>query len=147
MLGDIFNPIRIKMDLEGTTKADVFEELVETIAASEPKYNRRKMLEAIIQRESKMNTIILPGVAVPHGYYSTVSGVIGAIGFSREGIEYDESDQNPVHLLFLLLMDEKSREQHLQVFARLLELLKSPELAEIRNKENPKELYDLVCCF
>jgi len=147
MLGDIFNPIRIKMNLEGITKADAFRELVETIAVSEPKYNRRKMLEAIIQRESKMNTIILPGVAVPHGYCSTVSGVIGAIGFSREGIEYDGPGQNPVHLLFLLLMDEKSREQHLQVFSRLLELLRSPALEEIRNKETPKELYDLVRCF
>ena len=147
MLGDIFKPIRIKMDLEGTTKAGVFEELIETIAVSEPKYNRRKMFEAIIERENKMNTIILPGVAVPHGYYSTVSGVIGAIGFSRDGIEYDDSDQNPVHFLFLLLMDEKSREQHLQVFSRLLELLKSPALTEIRRNGTPRELYDLVCCF
>lgn len=145
MLGDIFNPSCIKMKLDGITKADVFGELVGTIARDNSKFNYRKMLEAVIQRENKMNTVILPGVAVPHGYCSIVKGITGAIGFSREGIEYGSN--GPVHLFFLLLMDEKSREQHLQVFARLLEMLNSVGFAEIRDKGSPRELYELICCF
>ena len=147
MLGKIFDPRRIKMDLSGTTKTDVFGELVGIIAASDPKFDREKMLEAVISRENKMNTVILPGVAVPHGYYNTVKGMIGAIGFSREGVGYDSQEQDPVHLFVLLLMDEKSREQHLQALSRLLECLNSAAIAEICEKGTPRELYDLLCCF
>ena len=144
MLSDIFRPACIKMNLEGTTRDEVFEELVDIIAVSEPKYKRQKMLEAVITRENKMNTVIFPGIAVPHGYYSGVSGVIGAIGFSREGVEQDYPGKTPVHLYFMLLMDDKSREHHLQVFIRLLNLIKSPAFEELRRKGNPEDLYNLI---
>ena len=146
MLCDIFELERINMKLTGATKMDVFTELVETAAASNPDLDRQKMLESVILRENKMHTLILPGIAIPHGYSNTVSGIIGAIGYSQIGIEYD--DNNLVHLLFLLVMDEKSREQHLRVLAKLLELLKSAAFAKFRkDRSSRQEWYDLICRF
>ena len=147
MLSEVFNPSRIKLDLESISKTDVFGELIETIALPDSEFDRQELLDAVTLRESKMNTHILPGVAVPHGYCATVQGIIGAIGFSRTGIEYDCSDRDPVHLFFMLLMDESSREQHLQVLSRLMELFNSAAFAGIRKAESPQEVYDLLCGF
>jgi len=157
MLSDIFNPARIKLNLEGITKTDVFEELIGTFAGSYPEYNSKELLKAVNLRENKMNTVILPGVAVPHGYCTTIDGIMGAIGFSPAGIEYNSPVQKPVpgeaflrqpvHLFFMLFMDESSQEKHLLVLSRLMDLFNSDAFARIRSMEAPGEVYDLLRCF
>ena len=144
MLSDIFDPQRIKLDLKGTTKTGVLMELADVIAASDPRFDSRKLFEAITERESKKSTIIMPGVAVPHGYCGDVQGIIGAMGYSRAGIEYDDLDKEPVHLIFLILMDESSREKHLKTLTRLLELLNSPGFREIHKTGSPEEVFKLL---
>jgi mannitol/fructose-specific phosphotransferase system IIA component (Ntr-type) len=144
-LSDIFGRECIKLDLESETKDQVFEELIDVIAGSRPDYERRQMLDAVILRENLMNTAILPGVAVPHGYYSAVRGVVGALGFSRAGIEYGSHE--PVHAVFMLFMDKLSQERHLGVLSRLLELLNSKSFPAIQAAENPREVYDILCRF
>jgi mannitol/fructose-specific phosphotransferase system IIA component (Ntr-type) len=139
--------MRINMNLISRTKSDVLGELVETVKKTDSALDGQELLNAITMRENKMTTIILPGVAVPHGYCSAVHGIIGAIGFSREGIEFDQEDRDPVHLFFMLLMDESSREQHLRVLSRLLEMINSATLGEIRGIESSQELYKLLCRY
>ena len=147
MLGDIFNPKCIKLNLESTTKDEAFEELIETIAENHADFDRREMLEAVTLRESKMNTIIRPGIALPHGYSRSVSGIVGALGFSRTGIEYDEKDRNPVHLFLMLLMDESSRERNLQVLSNLWELVDASVFSKIREMRSPQEVYSLLSLY
>jgi mannitol/fructose-specific phosphotransferase system IIA component (Ntr-type) len=147
MLDVIFDPKRINLNLLSRTKSDVLGELVETVKKTDSSLDGQELLNAITMREDKMATIILPGVAVPHGYCSAVHGIIGAIGFSREGIEFDREDRDPVHLFFMLLMDESSREQHLRVLSRLLEMINSATLGDIRGIESSQELYKLLCRY
>jgi len=147
MLSKFFDPSRIKLDLESRTKEGVLGELVEIITGTNSGYNKQELLEAVTLRESKMTTAIMPGIALPHGYCNAVRGIVGAIGFSRSGIIYDMGDENPVHLVFMLLMDDSSREQNLRVFSRLLEMLNSTSLEEIGNLVNSRQLYDLLCRF
>jgi mannitol/fructose-specific phosphotransferase system IIA component (Ntr-type) len=144
-LSDIFGRELIKLNLESKTKDEVFEELIETIAAPYPEYDRQEMLDAIIFRENRMNTIVLPGIAVPHGYYNEVNGITGAIGFSRTGIDYGGPE--PVHSVFMLLMDELSRERHLRVLSRLLDLLNSESFAALRAAESPRTVYEILNRF
>jgi mannitol/fructose-specific phosphotransferase system IIA component (Ntr-type) len=144
-LSDIFRQDLIKLDLESKTKNEVFKELIETIAKVHSKFNRREMFDAVIFRENRMNTAILPGVAVPHGYCQVADGIIGAIGFSQTGIEY--GSLKPVHVIFMLLMDASSREYHLRVLSRLLEMLNSRSFAAIQAAETPQEVYDMLYRF
>ena len=144
MLSEVFSPERIKLNLESTTKTEAFEELVETIAVSGSEFDSQELIDAVNLRENKMNTIIMPGVALPHGYCSGIQGIIGAIGFSGAGIKYDSQDGKPVHVFIMLLMDQSSREHHLQVLSRLLEMLNSAVFSAIRNAATPEEVYSLI---
>ena len=147
MLNEVFDPSRIKLDLESTTKIDVLGELIETIALPAAEFSRQELLDAVVLRESKMSTNIMRGVAVPHGYCPAIKGIVGAIGFSRTGIKYDSFDRDPVHLFFMLLMDESSQEKHLCVLNRLLELFNSTAFSEIWKAQTPQEVYDLLCSY
>ncbi|MDR0376351.1 MAG: PTS sugar transporter subunit IIA [Spirochaetaceae bacterium] len=144
-LSDIFKRRLIKVGLESKTRNEVFEELVETIIGAYPNFDRRELIEALLFRENRMNTAILPGVAVPHGYCNAIGGIIGAVGFSRAGIEY--GCREPVHSVFMLLMDGSSPEHHLRVLSRLLELLKSESFTMLRTARNAQEAYNILYQF
>ncbi|MDR3115104.1 MAG: PTS sugar transporter subunit IIA [Treponema sp.] len=144
-MSDIFGQELIKLDLESKTKDAVFAELIETIALQYPEYDRDEMLKAVISRENRMNTAILAGIAVPHGYCNVVGGIVGAMGFSRAGIEY--GSLKPVHIVVMLLMDNLSREYHLWVLSRLLALLTSKSFAAIQPAKSLQAVQDLLDHF
>jgi mannitol/fructose-specific phosphotransferase system IIA component (Ntr-type) len=144
-LSDIFGRELIKLNLESKTRDEVFEELIETITGIHPEYDHQEMLNAVVSRENRETTVILPGVAVPHGYYNAVNGIAGAIGFSRTGIDYGGPE--PVYSIFMLLMDELSRERHLRILSRLLDLFNSESFAMIQAAKSSQEVYDVLNRF
>ncbi|MDR2071797.1 MAG: PTS sugar transporter subunit IIA [Treponema sp.] len=146
-LSEVFDQQSIKLNLEGSTKEAVFAELIGTIAAIHPEFNREEMFSVIQNRESKMNASPVSGVAVPHGYYPGTSGVIGAIGISETDIDYNALDNKPVHSVFLVIMGEAAREKHLHVLSQVLSLINSGALALIRQARDPREVYEVLSRF
>ncbi|MDR1399521.1 MAG: PTS sugar transporter subunit IIA [Treponema sp.] len=147
LLNEIFSVQHIKLNLESETKDETFEELVETIIELRPELNRQELLEAITMRENQMNTAVAPGVAIPHGYCHTLGGIVGAIGISRTGIEYDTEAREMVHCIFMVLMSYERREKHLAVLSKLLKLLNSETLTEMQSAKSAQEINDILCRF
>jgi mannitol/fructose-specific phosphotransferase system IIA component (Ntr-type) len=146
-LSEVFDLQCIKLDLVSRTKPEVFKELIETIAAVHPELDREKMFEVINERENKMPTSVIPGVAIPHGCYPGIADVIGAIGVSRTGIAYNAGDPKPVNAIFLLLMGEASREKHLHVLNKVFTVLNTAALTHIQTANSSREVYDIMCRF
>lgn len=148
VLGEALNPKAIKINLESVEKDEVFEELIEELVSITPELDRRVVLQAIKDREAKMSTGVLPGIAVPHGKTDAVSGVRGIIGISREGIEYDSLDGKPVHVVILLLSSPDSSELHLRILKHLARLLENSAFyGELMAQESAQDVYDLVCRY
>ncbi|MDR3342957.1 MAG: PTS sugar transporter subunit IIA [Treponema sp.] len=126
-LYEIFPPELIKVGLEAEDKEEAFEELVDQFCQAEKSTAREEILEALKDRESKMSTGIQKGIAIPHGRTNAVEEVRGVLGISRQGIEYDALDGNPVYLLFMILTPQKDSEKHLRLLKRLMELLDNPQ--------------------
>ncbi|MDR3130761.1 MAG: PTS sugar transporter subunit IIA [Treponema sp.] len=141
-MSNIFRSELVKLELDGKTKNEVFDELIGNIAGLYPKYIYAEMLNAVTAREKQMNTAVLPGIAVPHGYCNMTGGIIGAIGFSRGGIEYGMKE--PIHAVFMLLMDKLSREDHLRVLSRLLEMLNSESFTIFWTSGSRREIYGIL---
>ena len=148
VLGEALSPKAIKIDLESTEKDEVFEELVEELVAISPELDRQVILQAIKDRESKMSTGVLPGIAVPHGKTDVVNGVKGIVGISRQGIEYDSLDGKPVHVVILLLTSPDSSELHLRILKHLARLLESSSFyGDLMAQKTPQDVYDLICRY
>jgi mannitol/fructose-specific phosphotransferase system IIA component (Ntr-type) len=147
LLSDIFNENSIKLNLESDTKEAVFSELIEAVAVVHPELNKTEMLSVVLDRENKMSTAIASGVAVPHGYYPGTNEIIGAIGISKSGIDYGAPDSKPVHFVFLLLMGESVREEHLRILNRVLSLINSGALASMQTAKDVREVRDILARF
>ena len=148
ILEKVFSPETIIMNLESTDKDELFEEMVEALVAVQPEISRSEALTALRERESKMSTGIMHNIAVPHGNCASAKDVVGAIGISRKGIDYDSLDKAPVFLVFLILCNPSQPEMHLSVLKELASVLQNPAFVkEVMGKENPQEVYDLLCAY
>jgi PTS system fructose-specific IIC component/PTS system nitrogen regulatory IIA component len=142
LLSDVFESI--KLNLEGSTKEAVFAELIELITTLHPEYSKDELYTAINSRENKMSTGIGSGIAIPHGYCRNIKTITGAIGISKAGIDYDSLDREPVHLVFMLVMDEASREDHLRVLNKVFTLANSEVIAMIMAAASTREVHEVL---
>ncbi len=126
-LSELFAPERIKIDLEAEDKSEVFEELVDFLALQYKIPGKGRILEAICRREEKMSTGIKRGIAIPHAKIDLAKGIIGVLGISRKGIDYESLDGEPVRLLFLLVSSDSAAAAHLAALKRIALLADVPE--------------------
>ncbi len=144
-LDSVFSPECVCLNLESSDKDELFEEMVQLMVTAHPEIDRAKALEALIERESKMSTGIMHGIAVPHGNCNNVKGVVGGIGISKAGVDYDALDKSPVHLVFMLLCNPDETELHLNVLKDLAAILQNPSFVkEVMEKTSGKEVYELL---
>ena len=64
------------------------------------------------------------GVAIPHTKLPGLTSLVAAFGRSKKGIAFDAIDNQPVRLVFVLLVPEDSAGAHLKALARISRLLK-----------------------
>ncbi|MDR0526054.1 MAG: PTS sugar transporter subunit IIA [Spirochaetaceae bacterium] len=126
-LYEIFPPELIKVDLQAVNKDEVFEEMVDRFCQALKSDAREELLEALKEREAKMSTGIHKGIAVPHGKSPALDKMYGILGISKQGIDYDALDGQPVYILFMILAPPKDSEKHLRVLKRLAQLLDNTE--------------------
>lgn len=145
MISEIFPVSNIVLNLESEDKDELFEEMLEILLSSHPEINRSEALLALKEREEKMTTGIMPGVAAPHAICSSVDGVVGAIGISKSGIDYDALDDKPVKVVFMLLFAPTETERHLQIMKHFSGLLQYPDLyTSMIQKKSASEIFDLL---
>ena len=147
-LAEVFNPNMIKVGLESDDKDELFEEMVQVIVDADSSISRDKILESIKQRESLMSTGIMHDVAVPHGRSDAVKKVVGCIGISKKGIDYDSLDSDPVHIVFMLIYSPSFGERGLQIFKKLATILGDVSFRqELLSQNSANGIYDVLCRY
>jgi mannitol/fructose-specific phosphotransferase system IIA component (Ntr-type) len=146
-LGEVFDCRTILMNLNGTAKDAVFQELVDAIAIVHPECDKPVVLSALWEREKKLSTGIVSGVAIPHAVCGGIGTVAGAVGISNAGIEYGALDEKPVHVIFLLVMGDGTKEEHLHILDQIFTLVRSDALTLIKNAKNAQDVYEVLSRF
>ena len=141
---ELFDVQSIKLNLDGKTKEAVFTELIDSIAHLHSRCDRAEMLALILDREEKMNTGIGNGVAIPRIHCNGIGHIAGAIGISRQGIDYGAPDNKPVNVVFLLAIDERIKDDHLRVVNQIFRLAQSEALTKIKNAQNEQHIHDFL---
>ena len=149
LLQQVFTPASIKIGLQSIEKDELIEELVDVLARNGGReFPRDAALAAIRERENKMSTGIKKGIALPHGKVEGIDGLLGVIGISRHGIDYDSLDGQPVYLVFMLLSSPKDSELHLGALKRLARLLDDPGFyTELVGSEAPERAFGILKSF
>jgi len=98
----------------GTPKEDVIRRLV-TLATDGDADRARALSENLVAREKVMTTGIGRGVAVPHVRSALVEKPVAALGISREGVEWDAVDGEPVHIIVTFITPESDAALHVKI--------------------------------
>ena len=143
-LSDIFDLSSIRLNFDGKSKETVLIELIDSISALHPECSRTELIAAIMEREKKMSTGIGNGIAIPHAGCRGIAYMSGAIGVSKQGIDYGALDQKPVHIVFLFAINEKADENHLHILNLIIKLAMSEEFTFIKNAKNVEEIHAIL---
>lgn len=124
-LNDFFGPKPIVIDLHAESRWEAIDELINRLAANHKiKTEHRDAIAASVRkRESSMSTGIGFGIALPHASTDLISEVVGAVGRSRKGLQFDAVDGKPVNLVMLFLVPQDEFQKHLHTLANLAKLL------------------------
>lgn len=144
-IAEILTPSRIAGRVEISSKKGVLELLAKLIAEDTPDLTQTEIFDSLCARERLGSTGLGQGVAIPHGRLKGSKQTLGAFIQLRDGVDYDAVDQQPVDLLFALLVPEESTDEHLQILARLAEMFSDGELVrKLRRGGSNTRLYELL---
>jgi len=118
---DFINVTSIKADLASDDKPAIIRELVESLAQSGAiaVEEVQGIVAAIMKREELGSTGIGRGVAVPHTKHASVERLVGTVGVSPEGVDFNSLDGDKVHLLFLLVSPPDRPGDHLRALENI----------------------------
>jgi nitrogen PTS system EIIA component len=119
-------------ELKHKKKSAVLEEMVAHLTKQQIARQADALLEVLRQREALGSTGIGKGIAVPHARSTMVIERAVLLARSSKGVEFDSADENPAHLIFMIVAPPTERDPiYLQMLAQIV---KSVRLAPVRRR-------------
>ena len=147
-IADIIALERIACNIECASKKGVLERLGDLLVLNHPSLISAEVFNSLFSRERLGSTGIGHGVAIPHGRLPNIQGAIGAFIHLKDSIDFDSIDNQPVDLLFGLLVPEDSSEEHLQLLVQLAEMFANRDFCDkLRLSTSPDKIYRLFNSF
>jgi PTS system nitrogen regulatory IIA component len=144
-LEDVLERDSIIESLNGAEKREVLEEMVEDLSGKVAGLNRDELLEVLLEREKLGSTGIGYGVAIPHGKMKDLRKILVSFARSKEGVDFQATDEKPVHLFFLIVAPEDSTASHLKVLSDISRILKERVFREkLLSAQNKDEIYRVI---
>ena len=121
-----FDPGSIIWDLASTDKYEAIREVIRSapIFTEHPSLDVDDFCQRVIDREKLQSTGFGHGVAVAHGRTADVDAPTIALGISRDGIEYESYDGEPVHLLFIVANHPDQQMDYLHILSTLVAMVR-----------------------
>jgi mannitol/fructose-specific phosphotransferase system IIA component (Ntr-type) len=142
----ICNPA-ICADLKSDDKESVIGELVGSLVDSEQVSadDRDSIIQSIMKREELGSTGIGRGVAVPHTKHPSVNRLVGTVGVSVEGVDFDSLDGEKVQLFFLLLSPPDRPGDHLRALENISKQLRDDTFCRfLKQAKSPDDIQQLL---
>jgi PTS system nitrogen regulatory IIA component len=131
--------------LPGGSKKKVLEQVALLISKQHPELEEEKIFESLITRERLGSTGIGQGIAIPHSRLDQCDRVIGGLFTLEEKIPFDAIDNEPVDILFVLLVPTEATSEHLELLSQIAEKFNQPELCQqIRQCKDSESLYKTI---
>ena len=143
-INDILLKELMIMDLQGTTKEGVIDEMIASLSANGIINDVAVYKEGIMKRESQTSTGLGDGIAMPHAKNKAVIKPAVVFAKSAAGVDYASLDGQPAHLFFMIAAPEGANNVHLEVLASLSRLLINPDFtASLKKAQTPEEVQGL----
>lgn len=120
-LADILSPAQVIPEMRATDRWQAIDELVDQLvtAGRIPPEHRQDIAAVVKKREQSMSTGIGFGVGIPHAVSDRISEVVGVLGRSSAGMNFDSLDSQPVTLVILFLVPQGQFQKHLHTLSNI----------------------------
>jgi len=144
-LKTVINTDTIDLNLKGSTKKEIINELLDILHKTGKIQDREAALTAVMDREEKMSTGMKHGIAIPHGKTGTTQDLVACIGISEKPVDFDSLDKQPCRIFIMTLSPVEKTGPHLQFLAEVSLLFKSAEKREeILAAKTPEEVLEIL---
>ncbi|TFH18112.1 MAG: sodium:proton exchanger [Lentisphaerales bacterium] len=134
----------IRPSLEGTSKAEIIDELLGMLQQASELGNLDEARSAVWAREQSMSTGMQFGVAIPHGKSDSVAGLVCAIGIKREGVEFDSIDGEPSRIFVITLSPKNAVAPHLKFMSTVSQVLSREGRERVLACDTADQIYDVL---
>ncbi|MBZ0201665.1 MAG: PTS sugar transporter subunit IIA [Ignavibacteria bacterium] len=129
-ISDILSADVIAVNLEVADKDDAIHKVIDLAAKSGKILNLDKVSQTIFEREKLVSTGVGKGFAIPHGKTDSISDVVAAFAITKEPIDFDSIDGEPVRFIFLLIGKENLLNTHIKLLSRISRLMNKDDFRE-----------------
>lgn len=141
----ILSPELTLCGVPGSSKKRILELIAAQVAKQSPELDENTLFNNLIARERLGSTGIGQGIAIPHCRLQNCKHVLGALLTLSEGIPFDAIDNQPVDILFVLIVPQEATSEHLDLLSQLAERFNDARFCErLRQCKDATELYRTV---
>jgi len=137
---DLLKPEGIRVGVEAADRMDAIDKLIELQDASGNISDKEAYKAGILAREEEFPTAVGEGIAIPHAKVAAVVKPGLAAMTVPGGVDWDAPDGEPSDLMFMIAAPEGENNTHLEMLAKLSQLLMHKEFADkLRAATTPAE--------
>tara|TARA_B100000929_G_scaffold255448_1_gene217201 strand:- start:2503 stop:2802 length:300 start_codon:yes stop_codon:yes gene_type:complete len=96
-----------------------------------------------MDREHLLSTGFGLGLAIPHAKLNIIDDFIVGLAIHKDGVPFDSLDEQPVHILVMILGPDQKQDEYLKVLSRVTAFLKD-QREKILSLEDNEEIYKLT---
>ncbi len=125
-IAGLLRPTTVAVDVDVSSKKRLFETIGELFATQG--LSASLVFESLLAREKLGSTGLGQGIAIPHGRIKGLKEAAGAFVRLRTPIAFDAPDNQPVSMIFVLLVPEQATDLHLHILGELAQLFSDPAM-------------------
>ncbi len=129
-ISDILSTDVIDVNTEVKDKDDALNKIIDLSNHSGKILDLKKVTETIFEREKLVSTGVGKGFAIPHGKTDAISDIVAAFMITKNPIDFDSIDGEPVRFIFLLVGKETLLNTHIKLLSRISRLMNKDEFRE-----------------
>lgn len=129
-ISDILSPDVIEVNLDVADKEDSIRKIIDISARTDRITDLKKVTDTIFEREKLVSTGVGKGFAIPHGKTDAIKDIVAAFVITKNPIDFDSIDGEPVRFIFLLVGKETLLNTHIKLLSRISRLMNKEEFRD-----------------
>lgn len=143
-VSEYLNEDNVLLNVEAKDKYELIDKLIEVASKSGKILDKEKVRQAVYEREKILSTGVGKGFAVPHGKTDAVNDIVLAFAITKEPLEYEALDHQPVRLVMLMVGKDSLVSSHIKLLSRISRLMNNDEFREnLLNAKTKQEVLEI----
>lgn len=142
---DLLQKNAILIDLNSGAKQEVLTQMARFMGSLYGLQDGDSISQKILEREADMSTGIGYGIAIPHARIAGIDRLYMVAARHKTGIEFNAIDEQPVHLLFMMISPMNTSAEHTHILSSLSRIMSYEDVRKkLLNASSADQFLDII---